>query len=95
MNKLTTTQRLWIKLFIGNRDLPYGSVFIIMFLNKLKVLSNKQLYDERDKMMDTIYLWDNYNRLNRTHKDRKQSARNDSYSNKIAAPKSIKPTKSR
>jgi hypothetical protein len=88
--RITATQKLWIKLFRSDRLEPHGSVFIIMFLNKLKVLSDKQFYDEKDKMMNAVYRWDVYDRINRSNKKDRQN----SYGYK-RAPKSIKPTKSR
>jgi hypothetical protein len=68
--KITTTQRLWIKLFRGDRLEPHGSTFIIMFLNKLKVIGDKQFYDEKDRMMNTVYRWDIYDKVNRSNKKR-------------------------
>lgn len=94
MKKLTTAQRLWIKLFRGDRDLPHGSIFILMFLNKLKVIDSKQFYDQKDKIMDTVYLWDVLSKERAYRSSIKDSARSVSYGNK-RAPKTIKPTRSR
>jgi hypothetical protein len=85
---------LWINLFdheLSNADhAAHNPFFILKFLLKLKVLSNKQFTQYEDHMYTVVRLWRFQNATRRLLNRQRQEKRGT-----FVPPKNIKPTKSR